>query len=325
MPSRRTETNKKTIQKYNDVFSKTNLNIRIVEWNSETIHLNNGIVLADVEKRKFRSRFKSPFAVKFFDKIYEKTNYTQRDQIMKQLVSENAKGKSIEIWNNLSLKDKEERYIHMRKIKKLVDQKNIPYHTPWNKGKTKDTDKRLMKVSNDMKGAKNHMYGIIPSDETRAKQSNSIKSTIKAGLFTPNIHNSRTHLESIFNGQKYRSSWEAIYASLNPDDLYEKIRVEYEYKNKKRIYIVDFVNYKNKLLVEIKPEECKNTQKNKCKFKAAEKWCKDNNFTFMVFTQKYFIENYFNIQFNKLQIPNIESKLRKIKYEATKQKNNTQT
>jgi len=323
MPQRRKETNIKIALKYNKIFEIANIQIRVVNWTSTSILLNNNILLHGTEKRKFRSRVNSPFAVKFFDKLYAIDNIIERDKLMKLLRNENNRIKSKEIWNRLPQSKKNERAKHMKNIRKLVDYSKIVFPAPWNKGKTKNCDMRLKRISENMTGVGNHMYGKTISDEAKSKQSISIKSKIKSGLFTPNIQNSRTHWESVFNGNKYRSSWEAIYASLNPEDLYEEIRLGYEYEGDTKIYMVDFVNHKKRTLTEIKPKEHTISRKNHAKFISAEKWCKKNQYSFVILTQEYFIENYDRIPFDKLQIPNLVDKLRRIQYEVNKQKNNT--
>lgn len=303
----------KTILKYNKLFKDNKLKLRIVNWHSTSIALNNGLVLHDIEKRKFRSRCKSTFALNYFDQLYDIDDSTKRDILMGELGKNNAQQKNREVWNNLSQDKKDKRIQHMRKIRLLCDMSKVVYPEPWNKNKTKYTDDRLMRNSINMMGDKNHSFGKSPSTKQRAKQSKSMKSKIKLGLFTPCIQNSRTHWESYYDGKKYRSSWEAVYASLNPDDRYEEIRLEYEYDDDIKIYIVDFVNHLERTLTEIKPKEHTLTHKNECKFRAARKWCTENEYTFIVLTQDYIAKNYNNIPFDKLQIPNIESKLKKIK------------
>lgn len=59
-------------------------------------------------------------------------------------------------------------------------------------------------------------------------------------------------------------------------------------------------------------------EKYKAKFKAARDWCDYNGYKFRVVTQEYFIQEYNNIPFDMLDIPNIQEKLRKIKNEANK-------
>lgn len=74
---------------------------------------------------------------------------------------------------------------------------------------------------------------------------------------------------------------------FNKEYQYEKLRVPYfdTTTNKKRIYIVDFVNFEEKVAVEIKPLECIK-EKEICKLKSLYKWCKENDFTMKILTNK---------------------------------------
>lgn len=315
----------KTILKYNKLFKDNDIKLRIVNWLPTSIILNTDLILREIEKRKFRSRCKSIFALNNFDQLYAINDSNKRDMLMNELGRINAQQKSKKVWNNLSQSDKDERVNHMRNIRMLCDHSKVIMPTPWNKNKTKYTDKRLLINSQNMTGEKNPMFGRSPSPEQRLKQSIALKKKIKSGEFTPCIQNSRTHWECIFDGKKYRSSWEAIYASLNPMDLYEELRIEYPYQNDIKIYIVDFINHQHKTLTEIKPQEHTLSQKNKCKFKAAKEWCNAHGYKFQVLTQEYIIEKYEDIPFEKLEIPNIKEKLRRIKHEANKKEINKKT
>lgn len=312
---------KSILLKYNTIFSQNGLKIRIIKWKGG-IFLNNNIVIKSKdENRKFRVRFESKYLLPFFDTIYGEDCNNKRDDIVKEIHRENNKKITKNFWINLDEDTKKKRINHMIKIQKLGITPEVlarrKYVEPWNKGKTKETDERLLKLSEDRKGEGNPSFGKKCSEESKRKQSITLKEKIKNGEFTPNVHNSRTHWDSIFNGKKYRSSWEAIYHSINEDDLFEDIRLEYKFDNDIKIYIVDFVNHSDKILTEIKPDAHKNEPKFKAKIKAAEEWCKKNNYTFRILTEKYFIENFEKIQFDKLEIPNLKSKLREI-YEASK-------
>ena len=140
------------------------------------------------------------------------------------------------------------------------------------------------------------------SDETRKRlsinQSKLMKDKIKKGEFTPNITNSWSNSMckiKINNTIKnYRSTWEAFYSLVNPSLLYEKIRIEYFYKNEKHNYIVDFIDEKNKQLYEIKPTSERYKLKNELKKEYAIKWCKNNGYIYNIIDNKWFEKNYTN-------------------------------
>lgn len=307
---------KQMLEKYNTLFENNELRLRVLEWNVQIL-LNNKVSLkTKTEKRKFRTRASSQLLLSSFDTIYNTTDNDQRDEIVKSIQKQNASMQNKQYWNNLDENTKEQKREHMRKIRHLVNYDTKPYVRPWNKGKTKETDIRLKEISKQRSGQGNPMFGTIMSKEEKQRKSILIKERIKTGEWTPHIHNSRTHWECSYEGKQYRSSWEAIYASLNPNDEYELIRISYSYENKERIYIVDFVNRQTCTLTEIKPQEHITSAQTKVKFKAAEEWCRKNNYIFRVLTQDYFIENYDKIPFEQLTIPNILTKLRRLKYEA---------
>ena len=134
------------------------------------------------------------------------------------------------------------------------------------------------------------------------KQSNTLKEKIKKGKFTPNITNSWCHSKYIIKFlrndiliiQKMRSTWEVMFQLMNPNLEYEKIRIPYIGKdNKFHLYIVDFIDYENKILFEIKPKSFKQTKNNILKWNALEKWCKDNGYLCKYIDEEYFQKNIF--------------------------------
>jgi hypothetical protein len=135
------------------------------------------------------------------------------------------------------------------------------------------------------------------------RQSKIMKEKIASGEFTPCVTNSwansRCKIEIDGFEKKYRSSWDAAFQILNPMCEYEKLRIRYisPEDNDWHNYITDFIDEENKILYEIKPKGLKDTPKNKAKFEAANKWCKQNKFQFMVISNKWFIENAPKINF----------------------------
>lgn len=147
-------------------------------------------------------------------------------------------------------------------------------------------------------GINNPIHNITPENRKKwgEKLSISIKERIKSGKWTPEITNSCCHSrykikfyrknEEIV--QNVRSSWEAFYQILNPDFLYEKLRIPYIYNGEYHTYIVDFINIEKKQVVEIKPKSEQLKEKNVTKYLALSKWCKDNNYQFIDINENYF-------------------------------------
>ncbi len=148
------------------------------------------------------------------------------------------------------------------------------------------------------------------------KQSIEIKERIKNGKFTPCITNTWTHFDAIINidniNYKFRSSWEVVFWFLNQHLEYEKIRIPYTFENQQYIYIVDFVDTKNKIIYEIKPNSYykKNIQnKLNAKTLAAQAWCKSNNYEYKIISDDWFILNAKRFDYNSY--PQYKSKMKK--------------
>ena len=128
------------------------------------------------------------------------------------------------------------------------------------------------------------------TQERKEKQSNSIKNTIRKGLFTPNVFNSNTRknieLKNDLVSIKFRSSWELLFYVMNDCYEYEKLRITYVYDKKERIYLVDFINHRDKIAIEIKPKNKKNDTKNKLKNDSLIKWCEINNYEMHIITEE---------------------------------------
>ena len=122
-----------------------------------------------------------------------------------------------------------------------------------------------------------------------------MKDKIKNGEFTPNITNSWNYGTSylIKNGLKikYRSSWEAFFHLCNENLEYEKVRIEYEYKNELHYYIVDFIDTIDKKLYEIKPISQISNPIVKIKEEYCLKWCVENGYEFIFITEDWYINN----------------------------------
>jgi len=135
------------------------------------------------------------------------------------------------------------------------------------------------------------------TDESKLKQSNTVKDKIYNGLFTPCItnswENSRVRIKVDGCEYKFRSTWESLFWCLNRKLKYEKIRIKY-YDTKKqtfRNYIVDFVDEDNNILYEIKPKCNVNTTNSRDKEIGALSFCNSNNFYYKYITELYLLDN----------------------------------
>lgn len=163
------------------------------------------------------------------------------------------------------------------------------------------------------------------------KNSTKMKENIKEGKFIPNITNSwaksRCEVRFIRNNKiinmKTRSTWEAYFQLFNTNLLYEKIVIPYLYKNVEYNYIVDFVDYENKILYEVKPLSNKNNEVVKIKTKYGKKWCNQNGYKYMLITNKWFLKNYNeNLIIGQPDEKKLIKNLRQFKNENKKYKKN---
>lgn len=216
--------------------------------------------------------------IKNFDKIYL-TFDPNIERKIKSLISSKG-GKACQALHGTMIKENLNTGVPWNKNMKG----NYPYSS-WCKNLTKETDARLGALSKNRIGEGNPMFGVTLSEENKNAKSETMKQKILDGSFTPNTNNRNTHWNSFYKEKKFRSSWEAIYYSLNVDDLYEALRLKYTYKGKEHVYIVDFINHNTRIATEIKPKELLERGKNKEKLSALNKWCCNNNYTMNVVTQ----------------------------------------
>jgi hypothetical protein len=137
-------------------------------------------------------------------------------------------------------------------------------------------------------GEKSSYYMNLP--EEKEKRSNALKQKILSGEFTPNITNTWTHRESKVDNIPFRSSFEALFYVYHnlykcKNILFEKLRIKYTFDNKEKIYIVDFIDYVNKQVFEIKPKSLSKNDKNIAKRKALLEWCKTNDYVYYEITE----------------------------------------
>jgi len=270
---------------YNNILKSNNQNIRIVEWKSDYIKLSNGFIICGViERNKFFRRIKGKIYYNKIDDLYSGQDTSEIIKNGKREASIRGGKACIEKHGDRIIETAKE---NLRKFGYHFEKG----HVPWCKGKTKENNISLKKLSKDRIGEGNPMYGKKVSDEAKLKQSKIMREKILNGEFTPNIHNSNTHWQVLYNGRKYRSSWEALFSFLHPNCLYEKIRIPYYYENKNRIYITDFVDDKNRIIYEIKPYSQKENSKIKSKMDQARKWCNENGYNFLLITEKELFNN----------------------------------
>lgn len=246
--------------------------LKIIEYSSSKIILNNGLILNKKESKNFKCNLKKG---KFnLDKFYA---FDEK------------------IRNNYRKESRHTGYI------------------PWNKGKTKETDERLLKISVRQTGNTNSFFGKRRPEEYKIASSNHVKQLILDGKFTPKTENRLTHRQNIYKNISFRSSWEAAWFYLNPNFEFEKIRISYiSSSGIKRVYIIDFSDSKQKILVEIKPKELTNKRDFPAKIAAAKQWAKINGWKYFVINQDYFIKNQKLIQNSDLS-NDIKKRIRNIK------------
>jgi len=120
-------------------------------------------------------------------------------------------------------------------------------------------------------------------------QSNTMKTLIKEGNYFPKINNVYNGKVLVYNGIRYRSSWDLLFHILHPTYEYEKIIIPYvsPIDNKLHNYIVDFVDETKRMLYEVKPIVRQNDILNMAKTSAALLWCKEKGYYFNIIDETY--------------------------------------
>lgn len=258
--------------------------LQILEIKRNIIILNNNKKIETTkERQEFLRRIKSKYFIKDFDILYG-NNKEESEKILKKIKSHIA----LIGYNSTSYESKQKflKYASTKgRISHLKNKKGSPC---WAKGKTKDTNTSLKKISERMKTNENpsiKYYKKIFTEKYKKNISEKLKTKILNGEFTPNSNNRNTHFDSLCMGKKFRSSWEAVFFFFNKDCLYEKIRIPYIYNNKKYIYITDFFDNKNKIIYEIKPKKFLSENKTKEKIEQAKKYCVENNYKYILLNE----------------------------------------
>ena len=293
-------------ERINDKLDDYNQTLRIDVCTRKNWSVTNGRTFTGVELQKFRRRL-----------IYSKTSiwYELFDQWMTDTISES------DIMKILSIK----RGQRCQEIHKDHIRNNLNTGQPWIKGKKNNIDYRrrpltseqCLAMSKQRRGKGNPMYGKKHSDETKLKHSLFIKTLIQDGKFTPNSNNRQTHYDVTFNGVKYRSSWEALYHSYNPQAKYEELRISYTHNNQEKVYIVDFVDHQNKLVVEVKPREMVKDTLFQAKWKSLVDWAQHKGYTVLLADQYWLVNNVLNPDLSKFD--DITARKLRTLYEASKE------
>ena len=156
------------------------------------------------------------------------------------------------------------------------------------------------------------------SKKAGPKTSKTMKEKILNGSFTPDVTNFWCNSLINYKNKKFRSSWEIAFYLLNEGLDYEITRIKYfsSKYNQFKTYIVDFTDFKNRVLYEIKPNSKIDDITNQEKFKAAELFSQENSFSFRVISEFFLLKNLENIKekyYKNLDLFCDESKVKMLK------------
>lgn len=266
--------------KINDRLAEFSQTTRIIEMSATSLKLNNGTILLNNKVTNFVRRVMSRSVLDWVKNI---------DKLLAGEIDECSIKSSIS-----SVGGRAVQAMHGDKIRK-----NLNNGTSWNAGTKGQNIGKKGPLSQSVKdqisaknsGTGNGMYGVKMSDAEKAKRSTTMKDKILSGNFTPNSNNRNTHWESTFAGMKYRSSWEALYQCINPTAKYESFRIPYSLNTSVRIYIVDFIDYENHLVVEVKPKRLCNGDVFNAKMQALIAWAMDNEFNVLIADEEWLIDH----------------------------------
>jgi len=292
-------TYKEWINRLNHALITAEQYTRVVEYGKQTLTLSTGDVLTDSNFTRFKKRVLSTNTDKWVTSI---------DQLLNGSVSEKDIKSYLSAIGGFACQR-----IHGEKLKK-----NLNTGVPWSKGlkgsypySSPCSDATKRKISEKNQGERNGMYGTVMSAEKKQEKSQLMHAMILAGTFTPNSNNRNTHWDAEYNGKKYRSSWEALYQYINPVAEYEKFRIEYMLDGKNKIYIVDFIDNVNKLVIEVKPRELCVGDKFNAKINALTGWATTNNYAILIVDKEWFRSRPINIDYSKFDIKT-SKKIKKI-------------
>lgn len=270
----------------NKKLEEKNQKLRVQYYSNKKIVLNNGVVLEESgDIRRFKTRIRHGSF--YYDKGYYDKLYSEDSEKLKELEIEFDKHKR-EIVSEAGKANWERNREYLTK--------KFKGRQAWNKGlkglKGKPhTEESKKAISRRNSGKNNGMYGHRHSEEEKRKKSEMMKRKILNGEFTPVTNNRNTHWESSYNGVKFRSSWECLYYSLNPNAEYEKLRIRYSLDGNEYVYIVDFIDHEKRVVCEVKPKSMMKDKKTQAKISALECWCDKNGYKMLIFDENYIIEN----------------------------------
>ena len=291
-------TTQQMIDKFNSKLAEHNQLTKVIAYSKKSITLSNGITLFDNDKDRFCRRLLSTktmlWAANIDNLLYGSITVKE---IKSRLSSIGGKAVQKKCGDTIKL--------------------NLNTGTPWNAGTKGQNIGTLSprpqsvkdKISKKNLGAVNGMYGVKMSDAEKLKRSELMKTKILTGEFTPNSNNRNTHWNATFDGKSYRSSWEALYQFINQPAEYEKLRIEYMAGAIKKIYIVDFVDHYNKVVVEVKPRELCVGEKFNSKITALTNWAQTNNYTVLLADKEWLVSQNIEIDYTRFD----NNSIRKIK------------
>ena len=274
---------KKCIEKYNSILEQFGQKLRVVDWQPKIgMTLSNGKVFSGRDLglvRNMLTRNENDVWRQRFDEIID--NPSVAVEIKREQRSANGK----KSWEKVGKFRYEENKHFLN-----------PTGTPWNKGQKgvvkhgPRSEEFKRQLSESRKGSGNPMYGTRHSDDYKKAKSEFMKGRIERGEFTPNTNNRLHHRDIEYKGKTYRSSWEVLFAAVNPEYEYEKLRISYTLNNERHIYIVDFVDHNAKVAVEIKPIELQHKHNNDVKIAALKDWASVNGYKVLILNQDDIID-----------------------------------
>lgn len=268
------------IEGFNQRLKDNSQTIQAISISVKEIIFSNGFILDKKnEILNCKRRSNSEIALKFFDKLYNIDPSIRKQAEIDYKSERSAAGG----------------YASQRLYGESIIE-NLKKQPTWNKGMKGNypyshpcSDEAKKKISLANSGEKNGMYGKKLSDDEKEKLSKIMKEKILFGQFTPNTNNRNTHWDSFYNNKKYRSSWEALYASFDTYAEYETLRITYiDDDNKERIYIVDFINHITRQVIEVKPNNL--VKKAEKKINALKNWCYDNNYNLIIADENFLMK-----------------------------------
>lgn len=275
---------------------------RVVEWGSKHIVLDNGIRLENNKRLRFIRRILNSPTTFWVENI---------DNLLSGKITE----------SQIRSKTSTNGGIIVHKLHGDKLRQSLRGRKAWNKGLKGLPGRPLtaeakLKISIANSGDKNGMYGVKKTDEQKKEQSEMMKQLILSGEFTPNTNNRNTHWDAQFDGKQYRSSWEALYQYMNPVAKYETFRIIYELYDNTHVYIVDFIDEVNRIVVEVKPKEMCSGDKFDAKMKALYNWANNNEYSVLLVDRKWLRDQSIQIDYSRFDNKTAE-KIRKI-YEVDK-------